>query len=111
MNIIFPNNKEISISTLTINQNKIQNKTIQSLSDKKKSIELLEGVNKTISFIEGGFKVNYIISNANSLPDGDLLIRERIDIPESWKLYSENDQVIISDGTNEGWILWSNSMF
>lgn len=101
LNIIFPNNKEISISTLTINQNKIQNKTIQSLSDKKKSIELIEGVNKTISFIEGGFKVNYIISNANSLPDGDLLIRERIDIPESWKLYSENDQVIISDGTNE----------
>ena len=101
LNIIFSKNKEISISTLNINQKKIGNNSINSISDKEKKIELIEGVDKTISFIEGGFKVNYIISNANSLPEGDLLIRERIDLPESWKLYSENDEVIISDGTNE----------
>ncbi len=99
--LYFPKNEKITISTESINENEIEHNPINSISAEKKTIKLTEGITKSISFIEGGFKVNYIIENSNTLPNGELKILEKIELPPLWKLYKENDEVRISDGKDD----------
>ena len=101
IHLIFPENNKVGITTDKINEYLPKKNPVISISKEKKTVQLIDGIRKSITFIDGGFKVNYIIENSSYLPSGDLVIREKIDLPPYWKLEKENDEVRILNGTKE----------
>ncbi|MFM7757810.1 MAG: hypothetical protein ACKO6J_02655, partial [Crocinitomicaceae bacterium] len=101
LQLLFPENNNVIISTEKINSQQAEKSKLISVSKEKKTIQLLEGIRKSITFIEGGFKVNYIIETPSVVPSGDFIIREKIELPNAWKLFKEYDEVRIQNGSKE----------
>ncbi|MFM7467213.1 MAG: gliding motility-associated C-terminal domain-containing protein [Crocinitomicaceae bacterium] len=101
LELLFPENNKVIISTEKINSQQAEKSKLISVSKEKKTIQLLDGIRKSITFIEGGFKVNYIIETPSVVPSGDFIIREKIELPNAWKLFKEYDEVRIHNGSKE----------
>ncbi|MBM3418716.1 MAG: gliding motility-associated C-terminal domain-containing protein [Bacteroidetes bacterium] len=101
LQLLFPESNRVIISTEKINDHQPEKTKLVSISEEKKTIQLSNGIKKSISFIDGGFKVNYIIENLSSLSSGDLVIREKIELPYGWKLQKVGDEVMIHNGFQE----------
>ncbi|MFM7300401.1 MAG: gliding motility-associated C-terminal domain-containing protein [Crocinitomicaceae bacterium] len=101
LQLLFPENNKVIISTEKINSQQAEKSKLISVSKEKKTIQLSDGIRKSITFIEGGFKVNYIIETPSVLPSGNFIIREKIELPTAWKLVKEQDEVRIQNGSKE----------
>ena len=101
LQLLFPENNKVIISTEKINSQQAEKSKLISVSREKKTIQLSVGIRKSITFIEGGFKVNYIIETPSVLPSGNFIIREKIELPTAWKLVKEHDEVRIQNGSKE----------
>jgi gliding motility-associated-like protein len=101
LHLIFQEYNKVGITTDKINEDQPKKNPVISISKEKKTVQLNDGIRKSITFIDGGFKVNYILENSSALFAGDLVIREKIELPPLWKLYIENDEVRISNGKED----------
>lgn len=98
LKLFFSEKDTLTFQTHEFNGSRVHLKGFESGAAPKFYMQLNESVFKSVSFIDGGFKVNYILHSAPAIASEDLLIREKIELPQNWKMVKENDEVLFLNG-------------
>jgi gliding motility-associated-like protein len=98
LKLFFSEKDTLTFQTHEFNGSLVHIKGFESGAAPKFYMQLNESVFKSVSFIDGGFKVNYILHSAPAIASEDLLIREKIELPQNWKMVKENDEVLFLNG-------------